>query len=326
MKNKTTGFNIRESELAQILEVTDQELDETIVFFDSDPNDAWELKENEHFIYLNKSLNERLFSEQGAYAIAKYIDESKGQSIWSALKEFITKHKAKIRNAFISRKIQENSSSLTIRNNRHFLSKKDIVNILCTTSARINQAFDEIQRSPNPMKIYEDFEDFENTRYYSLSGFYKISKNLGQSLTAKNRRSWCNAIDLVGKQTFKILIDQQTALENRINAAMNAAKARDKRTCQVTYKKRDKNNRSINIVAHHIYSKQHYPNLATCVDNLISLTQEIHTEFHCWNGGSAKPCTADGFIDFLTELYPHSYETILRLKTIKKILIVTEND
>jgi hypothetical protein len=73
MTNKITGFNIRESELARILEVTDQELDETIVFFDSDPNDAWELKENEHFIYLNKSLNERLFSEQGAYAIAKYI-------------------------------------------------------------------------------------------------------------------------------------------------------------------------------------------------------------------------------------------------------------
>lgn len=178
MAKKLSGFTIREAELATALEITHQELDKVIQFFDSDPNDQWELCENDHFIYLNKSLNERLFSEQGAYAIAKYMDEKATKSIWERIVEFITGHKEKIRNAFISRKIQDNSSSLTVKNNRHFLSKKDVVNILCTSHARLNKAFDEIQKSPDPMKIYEDFDDIDGVRYYSLSGFYKLSQHL----------------------------------------------------------------------------------------------------------------------------------------------------
>ncbi|WP_309734364.1 hypothetical protein [Chamaesiphon sp. OTE_75_metabat_556] len=132
MSKRTSGFTIRESELAKTLEITIQKLDLVIVFFDSDPNDQWELKEDHHFIYFNKSLNERLFSEQGAYAVAKYIDETQPQNIWNRIKEFITKHREKIRNAFVNQKIYENSSSLTLRNNRHFLSKKDVVKIFCT--------------------------------------------------------------------------------------------------------------------------------------------------------------------------------------------------
>ncbi len=98
MSKRTSGFTIRESELAKTLEVTVEKLDRVIIFFDSDPNYQWELKEGDHFIYFNKSLNERFFSEQGAYAIAKYIDETQPQSIWTRIKEFITKHREKIRN------------------------------------------------------------------------------------------------------------------------------------------------------------------------------------------------------------------------------------
>lgn len=61
MAKKISGFTIREAELATALEITYQELDKVIQFFDSDPNDQWKLNENDHFIYLNKSLNERLF-------------------------------------------------------------------------------------------------------------------------------------------------------------------------------------------------------------------------------------------------------------------------
>ncbi|HEY9735069.1 MAG TPA: hypothetical protein V6D06_02260, partial [Trichocoleus sp.] len=75
MARKTAGFTIREAELASALEISHEELVEIITFFDSDPNDQWELRENDHFIHLNRSLDERLFSEQGAYAIAKYMDE-----------------------------------------------------------------------------------------------------------------------------------------------------------------------------------------------------------------------------------------------------------
>ncbi|MBD2099003.1 hypothetical protein H6F90_28475 [Trichocoleus sp. FACHB-591] len=325
MTKKTSGFTIRGAELASALEIDPKELDKVITFFDSDPNDQWELRENDHFIYLNKSLQERLFSEQGAYAIAKYMDEKATKSIWARITEFITRHKEKIRNAFISRKIQENCSSLTVRNNRHFLSNKDVINILGTSPARLNKAFDEIRRSDDPMKIHEDFDDFDekehkSPRYYSLSGFYKLSQHLSKQLTAKDRRGWCAAIEVVGKKTFKLIIDEQTAYQKRINSAMDAVKRRDGKRCQVTYMKRDKYNKSVEIVAHHIYSQEHYPHLAACQDNLISLTKEIHIDFHTWNGGFHKPCTVDHLIHFVNELHPENYEVVLRLNKVKQML------
>ena len=322
MAKKMSSFTIREAELATALEITHQELDKVIQFFDSDPDDQWELRENDHFIYLNKSLKERLFSEQGAYAIAKYMDEKATKSIWVLIKEFITKHKEKIRNAFISRKIQENCSSLTLKNNRHFLSKKDVVSILCTSPARLNKAFDEIQKSHDPMKIYEDFDDIDGVRYYSLSGFYKLSQHLAKALTVKDRRGWCEAIEVVGKKTFKLIIDEQNALQQRISSAMERAKRRDGSRCQITGVRRDRYNRTVNIVAHHIYSKEHYPHLATCLDNLITLTQEVHNDFHTWNGGFQKSCTVDHLIQFVSNLYPDNYKVILRLNKIKQMLNV----
>ncbi len=320
MAKKTSGFTIRESELATALGITRQELDKIIQFFDSNPNDQWELRKDDHFIYLNKSLNERLFSEQGAYAVAKYMDETVKKSIWSHVKEFITRHDEKIRNAFISRKIQENCNSLTVKNNRHFLSKKDVVSILCTSPARLNKAFNEIQKSQDPMKIYEDFDDINGVCHYSLSGFYKLSQHLAEALTVKDRRGWCRAIEVVGKKTFKLIIDKQAALQQRITSAMDKAKRRDDNRCQITGVKRDKYNKSVNIVAHHIYSKEHYPHLATCQDNLITLTQEVHNEFHAWNGGFQKPCTAAHLIEFVNKLYSDNYEVVERLNEIKQML------
>lgn len=319
MAKKTSGFTIREADLATALEIRHQELAKIITFFDADPNDQWELRENDHFIYLNKSLNERLFFEQGAYAIAKYMDEKATKSIWARITEFITRHKEKIRNAFISRKIQENCSSLTVKNNRHFLSKKDVVNILCTSPARLNAAFNEIQKSHDPMIIYEDFDDIEDVRYYSLSGFYKLSQYLGKALTVKDRRGWCAAIEVVGRKTFKLIIDEQSALEKRISSAMDKAKRRDGNRCQITDIKRDKYNKA-NIVAHHIYSKEHYPHLATSIDNIITLTQQVHDEFHAWNGGYKKPCTVDHLIQFVNQLYPDNYEVMLKLNKVKQML------
>jgi hypothetical protein len=320
MTKKTSGFTIREAEFANALGISHQELANIINFFDADPDDEWELRENDHFIYFRKSLDERLFSEQGAYAIAKYMDEKIKKSIWAQIVDFITKHQEKIRNAFISRKIQENCGSLTVKNNRQFLSKKDVVNIFCTSHARLNKAFEEIQRSSNPMKIYEDFDDIDDVRYYSLSGFYKLSRHLGEKLTAKDRRGWCTAIEVVGNKTFKLIADRQTAWEKKIISAMNAVKKKDNSCCQITRKKHDKFNPGVNIVVHHIYSKNHYPHLAACQDNLITLTQEVHNEFHAWNGGFQKLCTADLLIEFVSKLYPDNYEVVIRINESKKIL------
>ncbi len=318
MAKKSTGFNIKEAELAAALEITVPELHRIIQFFDSDSKDEWELKKDEHFVFINQKYDERIFSDLGAYAIAAYMDAQEKKSVWQKLVEFITKHKEKIRNAFISRKIQENCDSLTLRNNRHFLSKKDVVNIFCTSYAKINEAFEDIKKSSEPMVIYEDFDDIDDMRYYSLSGVYKLSRYLGKTLKREDRRGWCNAVEVVGKKTFKMIVDAQVTKCQLIQATMRAAKKRDKERCQITLKKPDRYDK-FNLAAHHIYSQKEYPHLATSLDNLITLAEEVHKEFHSWNGGFDKPCTADDLIEFVNQLYPDNYEVIQRLNAVKKM-------
>jgi hypothetical protein len=41
--------------------------------------------------------------------------------------------------------------------------------------------------------------------------------------------------------------------------------------------------------------------LATIPDNLITLTEKVHKDFHAWNGGTKKPCTIDDLIRFADE-------------------------
>lgn len=319
MSKKTSRFTIKEKELAETLEITPDRLDEIIKFFDSDPNDEWDLREDDHFIYINKAWKERLFSQHGAFAIAKYMDTIEKKTIWDRFIEFITKHKERIRNAFVRQQVQDNCSSLTLRNNRHFLSKKDVVNILCTSYARLNKAFDDIQRSDSPMIIYEDFDDIDGSRYYALSGFDKLSRKLAKELKDIDRREWCTAVEIVGNKTLKMLIAQESLRTNQIQLAMDAAKKRDKGVCQITGQKPTKHGR-FDIAVHHIFSKKHYPHLSTSIDNLITMKEEIHKEFHTWNRGADKPCTIDDLIRFVNELYPDQDEASIKLNQIKKML------
>lgn len=318
MVKDNSKFTIRHQDLAVELEITPQRLDEIISFFDSDPDDEWELRENDHFIYSNKKWKERIFSQHGAFAIAKYMDSIEKHSIWDRIVEFVTRHKEKIRNAFIRQKIHENCSSLVLRNNRYFLSKKDVVNIFCTSYARLNKAFEDIQKSSLPMEIYKDFEDIEGTRYYSLSGFDKLCRELTSELRSKDRKEWCGAVEIVGKKTFKLIISEQEAEKKRIQAAIVSAKKRDKNTCQITNQKPSKYDQ-FNMAAHHIFSVKHYPHLATSLDNLITLKEEVHKEFHVWNGGSKEPCTIDELIQFVNERYPDADQVAVRLNKIKQI-------
>ena len=176
--------------------------------------------------------------------------------------------------------------------------------------------------SDNPLILYEDFDDFEGERYYSFSGINKLSRHLAKALTVKDRRGWCEAIEVVGKKTFKLIIDAETAKKKGIEKAINQAKKRDNFQCQITGVKHEKQTKCINITAHHIYDRNHYQHLVDCEDNLITLSQEVHNDFHTWNGGSKKPCTADNLIEFVQQLHSDNYEVVLLLNKIKQMLAV----
>jgi len=318
---KSSDFTIREKQLVEALEITPQRLDEIIAILDADPHDEWELKENDHFIFVNQRWKERMFSQQGAFAVAKYMDSIEKTTIWGKIKEFITGHKAKIRNAFVRQKVQENCGSLTLKNNRHFLSKADVIRILCTSPARFNQAFKEIQNSSGVgrMEIDKDFTDIGDAQYYSLSGLDKISRNLSTTLKNKDRQAWCGAVEIEGSKTLKRLISEEAAKAKKIQSAMDAARKRDKSRCQITGQEPDKHNK-MNMTVHHIFCKKHYSHLAMSQDNLVTLTEAVHREFHNWNGGFDKPCTIDDLIRFVNEQYPDSEDISIWLNQQKKVL------
>lgn len=318
MSRKKSKFTIKEKDLATALELSVEKLDQVIAFFESDPDDEWDLKEHDHFVYSNQTWKNRIFSAQGAFAIAKYLDTHEKKSIWDKIREFVTHHRAKIRNAFVQRTVHENSSSLTLRNGRHFLSKKDTVAILSTSYARLNKSFEGLRRSDVPLQIDVDFADIDGIRYYSLSGFYRLSQDLAQNLTSKDRREWCKAIDVAGKNAFQAIISEQESRKQRIEKAKRAAKKRDKNTCQITLVKKSKHNQNFSLAGHHIFSSQYYPELATLEDNIITLESFIHDEFHSWNGGSTNPCTVDDLVQFVCERYPDNGNVIAKLSSVKR--------
>lgn len=106
---------------------------------------------------------------------------------------------------------------------------------------------------------------------------------------------------------------------------MDAAKRRDGSRCQITGQKSDKYNK-FNTVAHHIYCQKYHPHLSACRENLITLTQAVHDEFHAWNGGTQNPCTADDLIRFVNQLYSDNYEVVLKLNQVKQMLDPQVND
>ncbi len=55
MSKKTSEFTIRDKELAEALKITLDRLYEIIEIFNKDPNDEWELRKDDHFIYLVES-------------------------------------------------------------------------------------------------------------------------------------------------------------------------------------------------------------------------------------------------------------------------------
>jgi hypothetical protein len=311
-------FTISAGELSQGLGLSLERLYEIVEFFDQDSKDEWELKEDEHFIWLIKNSRTRTFSEFGAFAIANYLDKNHPWSPWDKFKEFIFGHKAKLRKAFIREKILNNRSSFLIHNSRGFLSKRDSVNIFVTSHARFNKAFTDIQTSEMPLQVGYDFDDIEGTRYYSTPGLFRISQLLGTELKSKDRREWCAEVTIHGPKIIKILLDEQLAIEKRINAAKAVARGRDKSRCQVT-NQGTKPAKPINLAVHHIFCRNYYPQLAASPENLITITETIHRDFHAWNGGFQACCTADKLIEFISIHYPEADAMSVRLHQINKI-------
>lgn len=311
---------ITSKELISTLKISSQELIAIEQFFDAVSDDEWELLEKKDYRIVNGN-GLREYTTSGAYTIARYLESTRQPGFWDLLKEWFLHSKREIRRAFIKKKILDNCSSLIKRNDRFFVSKSDVVSIFGTRSDYLRKMTDAAQRTDRPLLKGQDFDDFvdEGGLHYSLSGVFKLAQALEASLTQKNRREWCKDVGVVIQPQINDIVAQIVDREKGIQKAKDKAKKRDGKTCQVTGKKPNRVD-NFQLAAHHLYSCNTYPYLADVENNLITLTCEVHNQFHEFMGGTNKPCTIDDFIKFVHQYYSSNSKVVIRLEQQKQIL------
>lgn len=86
---------------------------------------------------------------------------------------------------------------------------------------------------------------------------------------------------------------------------------------------RDKyENRLIKLVGHHLYDQNTYHFFASDPDNIITIAEQVSDDFHQWNGGFAKTCTINDFIEYVESHYPQKHEAILMLHNRRRVLLL----
>ena len=327
MAKKKERFTIKDKELATWFSIQLQRLDEIVDFFDSDPNDEWDLVEKKDYIFINKTMKSRNFSPQGALKIAAYLDQNETRGIIYKIKDFITQHDARIRKSLARKIITEeliDEGKIIIHHTVAMIHKQSLRRILETNGAKMNATFNEIQASHQPLELDKDYAEIENEYWFGERGVFLMSKRMSETLKDKSRRKACKIIYGEFPKQFKALsqslVNRPKDIKKEIENAKKKAKTRDKKTCQITGKQSTKEDQ-FNLAVHHLYCSKKYPHLATVLDNLITIREDIHKEFHGSLGGFDKPCTLDDFIEFVHHNYPdHKPELIVKLQKAKKVL------
>ncbi|PSB15474.1 hypothetical protein C7B65_24300 [Phormidesmis priestleyi ULC007] len=313
---------ITSQKLVETLKIATQDLIDAEEFFDSIPDDEWELTQGKDYKVVNKTTGLREYTSSGAYTIARYLEATQKQTFWQRLTEWFTHTKREISKAFIKKHILDNSSSLIKRNGQFFVSRSDLVTIFKTRSDYLSKMAEHTQKTQYPLIKGEDFEDFvdKGGLHFSLSGISKLSHSFKECQSKKNRQEWCGDVGVVvGPQISDIVAEIQNR-EKRIQTAMDKVKKRDHNTCQVTGQKKNRVDR-LKLSAHHLYSQNGYPHLADVENNLLTLDVEVHERFHQdYMGGTTKPCTIDDFISFVQAYYPSNAKVVIWLDAQKRVL------
>lgn len=328
-KNTPSEFILDERELAKVLGKTIQELDEIVAFFDADQDDDWELIEDVDFRYSNARLKKRVYSAQGAHAIARYVDqhpEHDKRNLFKKIKDWVLDAKGKVRRSLVRQHIItsldiHDRNIIRVKNGNPYIFRKSCVYLLKTSFAKWNSVCKDIQQTSTPFIPGEHIEedpDLQDT-FFRSDALSRVGLQLSKELKNKQRRLWCEDFNLECQSVIKRLMSEEESRLQRIQTAKDKAKKRDKKRCQVTGAHRDKYN-NVTVEAHHLYCASVFPHLADLEDNLITLDSTIHQEFHSFMGGTQVPCTVDDFLAFLHENHPESTERLgSRLDRVKRI-------
>ncbi|AMA09894.1 hypothetical protein [Picosynechococcus sp. PCC 73109] len=329
---KTQSFNIKDKELAEALSINLERLYEICDFFDSNDEDEWDLNYEEHFIWVNQKLKKRIFSPQGAYAICKYIDQNEGKNLLRKLQRWVTGRDRRIRSMLVQKKIidiVDEKNAVIFQSGKAFITQRYTREILGLGRRQdtLNKAFDAEMKTPNrePLQLDKHFIiDEKDHKCFSGVGIARVSSNLGQTLTNRHRREWCNLVSQQIGGEIKRLMEDREQRDKKIKSAMQKAKNSARGVCQITGERKTAAN-PFNLAVHHVFDKKTYPNLADHHNNLIVIKDEIHQEFHAWMGGTKEPCDVEDLekfiIEFSNDLFmKHGASQMSKtLKKIKKI-------
>ena len=316
-RSKQDGL-IPDVETAKILNIKLKKLYYYCDRFDENSSDEWELIEGEHFEWLSKDIRKRLFYENGAMAIAKYmqekVQENRVLGFLDNVREALTNRRKKVRQQLVKRRIYSEFATLddaTVRGELVFLGRKQIIKILATNGKGLNYAIRREQENANlsgrePMEIGVHFDTIDRETQWSQRGVARIAQNMAENLQQKSRRAWVDAVYEIVQDAVR---EQKLFLEGskaRVARTMKQAKEAARNTCQVTLKQRTAAN-PFNLAAHHLFDKSSRPDIADELSNLLVMQEEIHIGFHRCHG--SKACEPSDFIDYITSVEIERFST-----------------
>lgn len=308
--------NISANELAVALEISVDRLADICDFFDSDPNDDWQLDEGIHFEW--GPYQSRYFSPEGAVEICNFVETNKTERpIYTRLRRWFLRRDQRLKGLMIAKRIQEASSiqgRIIFKGGRAFLGPKATREVfgLGRRQDILNKSFEEIQRPDNTnieqLKIGDDFFEQNEKRYFSRSGLASIGNTLGTSLSKKHRQEWVKAVSEYAPRVLDTLEKHEAARDQRIQRAMDRVRRQARGRCQIT--NRRKSVYLFDLEVHHLYDQKTYPQLADIEANMIAIDGNIHTHFHQWNGGTKVSSTVENMERYIEEfndsLFPNS--------------------
>jgi hypothetical protein len=298
-----------DKEAARMLGIPVSKLYRICDFFDSDPDDAWDLTEGEFFEYEPGQARKRRFYEEGVMAIAKYLEETEGGSFLARLKEFFTHHRARVTRALVQRRIiqvTQDRAGLVIRGELVFLQQRSVVRVLGTNGKGMAGTLRRIEEESagldgaEGLEIDVHFADFEDAdgRHWSQRGIARLARTMHErGRITKARKAWVKAVADVAEDCFEVQRKVLESHEARVRTAMDRARTKAK-ACAVTQQKPNAADRNpIELEAHHLFDAGSRPDLAALDDNLLVISSALHRNFHKWMGN--RPCEPKDFVDYL---------------------------
>jgi hypothetical protein len=305
-------------ETAAILRITLRKLYQICGKFDARDDDQWDLIEGEHFEWLSKTKRQRQFYEEGAMAIAKYLQETaKAKPITGLIDEVIesfTQRRKHTRQMLVRRRVISEVKELNeviVHGSLVFLDRPRVIRILATNGKGLNAAARREQENYSllgrePMEEGVHFDTVDNVQYWSQRGLVRIAQNMTENLSQKSRKAWTEAV----AEVYEDAIEQQRkyldSFEAKVQKAMNEVKSKAKGKCQVSLLVQ-RPEAAFDIHVHHLFDRATYRDLADRHDNLLAMHKDIHEGFHRWHG--KESCEPKHFIEYLTTIESWRFKT-----------------